>query len=227
MTAVAEEILSIIPGSAGTSSGGDLLYRSLRVICIAGALSVAGTHSAIAATDAALESTRQTNSGVKADSSIPAAPAIMELRRLSGMTWEQLAKLFDVSRRTVHFWASGKALNAANEERLYRVLSTIRQIDRGSAQENRDALFTAQRDGVVPIDLLYVDRYSEVVDRLGYARPQRVLLTPLSPEARASRTPMKPEILANALQGDVHRNVGRRRIARAIRAKNKPLGDDT
>ena len=50
--------------------------------------------------------------------------AIMELRRLSGLTWEQIATLFNVARRSLHFWASGKPVNAPNEERLRRVLTT-------------------------------------------------------------------------------------------------------
>ena len=44
--------------------------------------------------------------------------ALGELRRLSGLTWEQLAKLFNVSRRSLHFWASGQPLSRFNEEVL-------------------------------------------------------------------------------------------------------------
>src|SRR4030065_864926 len=38
------------------------------------------------------------------------ANAIAEIRRLTGLTWGQIAEIFDVSRRTIHFWASGKPL---------------------------------------------------------------------------------------------------------------------
>jgi len=225
MNSGTDEALSIIPGSIGTSSGGTLIGRTLRIICVAGALTLAGTDSADASTSLTQASPQTTNSGLSANHRQHAGSAIMELRRLSGMTWDQLAALFDVSRRTVHFWASGKALNAANEMRLYRILSTVRRIDRGSAQENRDALLSAQADGIVPMDLLRADHYVEVIDALGEGIGQQFALTPLSPAARAARMPMKPEVLANAQQGTIRRDSGRTRAARAVRVKHRPQGD--
>src|SRR4028119_75314 len=62
--------------------------------------------------------------------------SLSKLRRLSGLTWEQLAKLFNVSRRTLHFWASGQPLSRFNEEQLNRLLEAIQYIDRGSANLN-------------------------------------------------------------------------------------------
>src|SRR2546428_13805112 len=101
--------ITVIFSASGTSSGGNLIGRSLRAMCIAGALSIGGTHSAFASSHHPLhELASQTNSGLTAEQKAPAGPAIMELRRLSGMTWEQLASLFEVTRRTVHFLASGK-----------------------------------------------------------------------------------------------------------------------
>src|SRR6185503_7037508 len=103
--------ITVITSISGTSSGGDMIAKSLRVICLTGAFYICGTHSAFASqapsNDPAFQ---QTNSGLTAEQKAPVGPAIMEIRRLSGMTWEQLANLFEVSRRTVHFWASGKAL---------------------------------------------------------------------------------------------------------------------
>ena len=51
--------------------------------------------------------------------------AISELRRISGLTWHQPGQLLGMSRRSVHYWASGKPLNAGNQERLTRVFSTL------------------------------------------------------------------------------------------------------
>ena len=192
-----------------------------------GALSIGGTDSSTSSWSSVHEPTAQTNSGLSAEHHVAVGSAIMELRRLSGMTWEQLANLFGVSRRTVHFWASGKALNAANEEKLYRVISTIQRIDRGSAQENREILFMIQPDGAVPIDLIRAGRYAEVVDRLSGTQRERRAVTRLSPEARAMRMPMRPAVLANALQDKIHKDSGRTRIARVARVKNKSQGDET
>ena len=86
-----------------------------------------------------------------ADVSVP----IAGIRRLSGLTWEELAGLFSVSRRTLHYWASGKPIAAANEQRVSRTLATLRRADRGEARLNRAALLAAspEGDGIV-LDLL-------------------------------------------------------------------------
>lgn len=77
--------------------------------------------------------------------------AVLELRRLTGLTWDQLARLFRVARRSLLFWASGKPLNSANEEQLYRTLATVRAIDRGSAAENRLELGPPRACGLRPV----------------------------------------------------------------------------
>jgi DNA-binding transcriptional regulator YiaG len=148
--------------------------------------------------------------------------ALMELRRLSDLTWERLGELFGVSRRSLHFWASGKPQNSANEERLQRLLATLRRVDRGSARENRGALFEAQADGVIPFDLLVREHYQEVLDRLGPRAPRaRAARRPLDREAVAARMLPKPEELVGAMQDTVHREVGKNRAARARRAKSR------
>jgi len=147
--------------------------------------------------------------------------ALMELRRFTGLTWDQLALFFAVSRRSLHFWASGKPLSAANEERLRRTLATIHKIDRGSASENC-ALLLQDREGETPFDLLAAGRYEEVVRLVGEGCGRRTLkLPPLSPEAQAARAPRPPEELVGALHDPVHREVGKARAARAVKVKRK------
>ncbi len=145
--------------------------------------------------------------------------AIMELRRLSGLTWEQLAALFGVARRSLHFWASGKPVNAPNEERLRRVLAAIRKTDRGLAAKNRAVLFE-ERDGVVPFDLLARGEFDAFVE-LVEAGPGRrePKLTPLSAEAQKARRPSPPEELVGALQDRVQVDAGRARPGRAVKIK--------
>lgn len=219
--------VTVISSVSSTSSGGSMIAKSLRVICLTGAFYICGTHSAIASQSPSNEPAfQQTNSGLTAEQKEPVGPAIMEIRRLSGMTWEQLASLFEVSRRTVHFWASGKALNSYNERKLYRVLSTIQQIDRGTAQENRQLLFTA-RGGVLPFELIRTGRYEEAAKLVGETTFQRPNLTPLSEAAWNARRPASPHLLVGA-QDRVQMETGRTRPARAVRVKkNKLQGDDS
>src|SRR5690348_926812 len=62
--------------------------------------------------------------GAGPDWQLPGGPsettreAILEIRRRAGLTWEELADLFDVSRRSVHHWANGKAVTADHEQRI-------------------------------------------------------------------------------------------------------------
>lgn len=147
--------------------------------------------------------------------------AVSELRRLSGLTWDQLGQLFEVSRRSVHFWASGKPLNAENEERLMRVLDVVRAGDRGSAQDTRAALLDST-DGTSPFDLLVAQRFEDARSLLGSGAGRvRVARTALSPEARADRAPRPPEELVDARSERVHEDLGRGRAVQTARNKRR------
>lgn len=143
--------------------------------------------------------------------------AIAELRRTSGLTWDQIGQLFGVSRRSVHFWASGKPMNAANERRLRQVLGIVRQADRGDARSNRAVLFEASADGT-PFDLLASKRFDEAGALLGRGPgSRRLTLRPLDAKAAAERAPLPPEALIDAMNDRIHRDVGRVRPARTVR----------
>ena len=49
-----------------------------------------------------------------------------ELRRLTGMTWDALARVFGVSRRAVHLWANGGRMKDANARQLLGLLAQAR-----------------------------------------------------------------------------------------------------
>jgi len=203
-----------------------------KLIRVGGKLSVPGTGEEIFLINFLLQT--QTTSGEQVADAHPTATvepemaepqstasALMELRRYTGLTWDQLAKLFGVDRRSLHFWASGRPLSPANEERLRRTLATIHTVDRGSAGENRALLFQ-ERKGEIPFDLLAAGRYEEVVTLVGEGSGRRTLkLSPLSPEAQAARAPRPPEELVGALHDPVHREVGKARAARTVKARRK------
>jgi len=68
------------------------------------------------------------------------AAALEEIKLKSGLTWGQLAGLFDVSRRTVHSWANGKGGHPANEARVAEMLDRVRQIEALPAFKIREQL---------------------------------------------------------------------------------------
>lgn len=53
---------------------------------------------------------------------------VLEIRRLSGLTWDELAKVFGVSRRSIHNWALGDRLTDENADKVRRVLANVRMV---------------------------------------------------------------------------------------------------
>lgn len=149
------------------------------------------------------------------------ASPVSEVRRRSGLTWDQLSRLFGVTRRALHFWASGKAMTATHEEHLQRVLAVIRRLDRGSSSATRTLLLSTRRGGVTLLDLLARRGYDEVAALAEQAAVSPVAGGRLSPEARSARTPRPPEELVGALHDSPHREVGR---ARGIKRPRRATG---
>jgi len=215
--------------ATGTSSGSKALGigATLRASMLVGALLVSpslSTSSEKSSVDGArlARSAMQTSPGlpVETRSRRTASATLAELRRLSGFTWDQLSRLFGVTRRAIHFWASGQALSAPNEERLHRTLATIRQVDRGSAQANRSAFLSALPDGQIAFDLLVEGKHSQVVAALGW-RPSAGSAPVASPIDRRTYESLSPADLLGAVADDiVPIETGKLRGARSFRVKS-------
>lgn len=143
--------------------------------------------------------------------------AIAELRRISGLTWEQLGELFGVTRRSVHFWASGQKLNAENANHLFRVLGVIRDSDTGSPETNRAKLLESV-GGSVPIDLLAASKFDEARAALGVGRRTPSMVDRrLATESMKEREPLRPEILLAGGQDLGTKELGRIRKVNHVR----------
>lgn len=122
---------------------------------------------------------------------VPVENPITELRRRSGLTWDQLAAVMGVERRTMHLWEAGRGMRPVHEERLQKVLLVVRMADRGSATETRAALLDGSQGPSVK-DLLSQDRFEEATQRakmfpesLQNPKPPRLM-----GKARDSRRPL-------------------------------------
>lgn len=119
---------------------------------------------------------------VGAPRSFRAREAIFELKRLSGLTWEELSTLLSVTRRSLHLWANGGSINSLNERHVRDLLVTIRELDRGTARENRALLLAPLRDGDITLgDLLRGRHFSDALTLVGRGRGRPV--TPVTREA--------------------------------------------
>lgn len=189
-------------------------------VLLGGFLGELGTRNSLMHSRELLPRSNQTGAGIPLSMPDEVARDLTELRRRTGLTWEQLARLFNVSRRAVHFWASGKAMTADHEERLKRVIAVVRQMDRGSASENRAVLLSPDREGRLPFDLLAAGAYETARTLLG-ASPLRTrpMASPVNERVRDARRPQPPEVLAEALQDRVHEASGRLLGAKRLKAR--------
>jgi hypothetical protein len=68
------------------------------------------------------------------------ATLLERVHELSGLTWEQIARMFNVSRRSVHMWLSGCRMSAANREALVALDLTVRSLPGRTAEDRRRQL---------------------------------------------------------------------------------------
>ncbi len=154
----------------------------------------------------------------------PATEApVSELRRRSGLTWEQLAETMGVDRRTLHLWEAGRKMRPVHEERLQQILQVVRLADRGSASATRALLLDASQGPSIK-DLISLDRIQEATQRTAGLRSieQHPRPTRLSGEAKEIRRPLPFEgrlaLKNDAIQG-VSPQAGRpARVSRAGKA---------
>lgn len=86
-----------------------------------------------------------TSSGQIAKGATPrlsAEPArqVTELRILSGLTTDQVAKLMGVTRRSIHNWIGGSAMTRQNQQRVAELLSLVRSLPADTPEGRRDAV---------------------------------------------------------------------------------------
>lgn len=72
--------------------------------------------------------------------SMSPAERLVDAHEVSGLTWEQIAKYFGVSRRAVHLWAAGGRMSSGNEELLARLVQAVDTVRHLGASSRRQAL---------------------------------------------------------------------------------------
>ncbi len=102
------------------------------------------------------------------------AEAVMEIRRLSGLTWDELGDLFDVSRRSVHHWANGNSVSAQHDRTIRMMLAAIRQINQGEQAHTRALLLSVEENSAdTAFDLLKNGQFEEAIARVMGIRAAR------------------------------------------------------
>lgn len=82
------------------------------------------------------------------------ADLIKRVHSGSGLTWDQLSRLFGVSRRALHHWASGGRLNATNYELLEKTYRVIEGLPEHGPAAKRSELLRPRSSGLSIFDEL-------------------------------------------------------------------------
>lgn len=144
------------------------------------------------------------------------ASAMMEIRRRASLTWDELADLFGVTRRSVHHWANGNTVNSKNEQAIRQVLAIVRRLDGGASSDTKALLLTAGLDGLTVMDLMRDGRFQDAFTRAPSRANVGTARVPLSKTAREARQPPAPGLLVDA----VHERPdfpAKARVARVLR----------
>lgn len=95
----------------------------------------------------------------------PAAEILNRVRRVSGLSWGDVAAAVGVSRRAVHLWLNGGRVASAHMMRLLGLERLVAAYEVGNAGFTRDQLFRPGPAGRTPLDDFRLDHQA--------ARPSR------------------------------------------------------
>ena len=147
----------------------------------------------------------------------PTSEIVLEIRRRSALTWDELGDLFGVSRRSVHYWANGKPLSADHERMLHKCLAVVQHLDHGEQKITRFRLFAIEGAATLSIfDLLKNGSFAEAITRVKDASIPERRHVPLS-------KPRRPPVPQRLLEAEQERPdfSARARVARAVRVSGK------
>ena len=211
-----------------TSPGGAMSRSNLATAISAMVVAAAPLESGTASTYAVPPFIERTAAG-PVGQIMPVPPestgeAILEIRRRSGFTWKELGDLFDVSRRSVHHWASGKSVSARSERMIRLVLAAVRHLDQGNRSATRARLLAVNESlGISTLELLKRGHYLDAGARADGNRTPEHRPVPLSHAAQDARRPPAPALL---LEADQDRPDVLPARARAVRAAQAPKKTD-
>lgn len=143
--------LAAFGGLAGTSIGSN--YGAIRVLAVVNCTGRGGFAAAIKPKSAPA-ATRVLGAESRGD-----REEVAWIKAHSGLTWDQMGKIFGVSRRAVHMWANGGRLNESNARRLRAFAAIIRGLESEMPDDRRPEVVRArllqvERDGLSVVDRL-------------------------------------------------------------------------
>lgn len=154
------------------------------------------------------------------DSTPSTARSILAIRQLANLTWDETAKVFGVSRRSVHLWANGRHPSGDQERKLNRVLGILSVHQNLDPSMLREKLMASARPGTLFFDLLCNDEFGAFQDLFSAEYETRQYPLPSQPFETARYSPPPPILLLDALQ-DRPGTAGKALAKKSVRLKRQ------
>jgi DNA-binding transcriptional regulator YiaG len=127
---------------------------SLKTFAFATVLMAFGSTSVQATSVGSMRMDAGSNTGVsivarEKDIDLSLTDALDEIKRRSGLTWGQLAKIFNVSRQAVHSWANGGTVRLAHAARISNLLENVRALEGLAVFQVRERLLDQTTNSTV------------------------------------------------------------------------------
>ncbi|WP_374660097.1 hypothetical protein [Phenylobacterium sp.] len=138
---------------------------------------------------------------------------LLDLKAWSQLTYEEIAPLLGVSRRTLHSWNSGNPISARRETRLRKVTEVVKalhSIALAQGRPVRSALLDATPEGLRPYDLIADGHNQAAIDAVSGHRTQ--IAAPVRPEQDSVATQLNRgddavSVPAGPLRSDMARRI--------------------
>lgn len=148
------------------------------------------------------------------------ARSILAIRQLANLTWDETAKVFGVSRRSVHLWANGRHPSGDQERKLNRVLGILSAHQSLGPSMLREKLMASARPGTLFFDLLCNEEFGAFQELFSAEHDTNQYPLPSQPIETARHSPPPPTLLLDALQ-DRPVTAGNALIKKSIRLKRQ------
>jgi DNA-binding transcriptional regulator YiaG len=151
------------------------------------------------------------------------ASAVMEIRQMADLTWDETAKMFGVSRRTAHLWAGGRHPSAEQERRINRLHGVLMPLsERFPPSSLRQQLMKSAQPGTLYFDLLCTDKLDDFISLFVFEGGAIAAVRPSAQgQALGRYEPPPPTSLMGALQDRPLAN------GKAVSTKSVRLGRST
>lgn len=143
--------------------------------------------------------------------------ALGRIKHASGLTWDQIARLIGVQRRSIHNWLNGSTISADHEERLHALEAVVEVASRGRSPHETRAWMQKRFNGVSIVELLEAGMVAEALAAAS-GQPASGAF-PVRPISGAGSVEMGPFSALDLLETPAPIELPAQRVKRVVRVR--------